>query len=304
MGLTKNQHYVPKLYLRNFCNSKKQIASFDKTNQNSFFTSIDNVANENYFYDNEYIDQATKVEQFLEKYFHPLEDRIAILLRKLIKSFDEGSFTILDLDSRIDLSLFLIYQFARTKEYREGLNQTIKLVMQTVADEFIKQQGGDPNNFEIVTDDKILHTNMLLSGDKVDELAEILYNHVWIFLVNKSNAEFITSDNPFVKKANIHHPIRSFSGLKSPGIEIAFPISPKYCLLIVERSFIKLYEHFDGKLMPAIYENVIHYNSLQIINSYRFVFSATNDFELAKDIIKDEPEIANPNRPRIGIHKS
>jgi len=116
MSLVKNQHYVPRFYLRNFCNSKEQIVSFDKINQRCYFTSIKNVANENYFYENEFIDQKANVEQYLEKYFHPLEDRIAKLLRKLIRSFEDDSFIILDQDSRADLSLFLIYQFVRTKE--------------------------------------------------------------------------------------------------------------------------------------------------------------------------------------------
>ena len=185
------------------------------------------------------------------------------------------------------------------KRYRESLNQTVKLVTQTVADEFVKQQGADPNKFEIITDDKILHTNMLLQDDIIDELAEIIYNHVWIFLVNKSDTVFITSDSPFVKKANISHPFRSFSGLKSPGIEIAFPISPKYCLSIVEKKFIKILEHFDGKLMHASYENVIHYNSLQVINSYRFLYSVNNNFEMGKEILRDEPSLADPKRVRI-----
>lgn len=303
MSRIKNQHYVPKFYLRNFCKKQEQIAVFDKVTQKSYYTSISNVANEKYFYDDEKLDEATQVNQFLEKYFHPLENRIAVLLKDLIGSFDKNEFNCLDQDSRIDLSLYLIYQFARTKEYREQLNQTIKTFTQTVADEFVKQQGGNPEDFEIVTDDKILHVEMLLKEDTIDRFAEIIYNHIWIFLVNESILNFITSDHPFVKKKNIYHPIRSFNGLRSPGIEIAFPLSPKYCLAIAERSYFKLFEGFDGKLMPANNDNVLHYNSLQIINSYRFVYSKENEFSLAREIVNEEPEIANPLRSRIGIHK-
>ena len=144
MSRIKNQHYVPKFYLRNFCKKQEQIAVFDKVTQKSYYTSISNVANEKYFYDDEKLDEATQVNQFLEKYFHPLENRIAVLLKDLIGSFDKNEFNCLDQDSRIDLSLYLIYQFARTKEYREQLNQTIKTFTQTVADEFVKQQGGNP----------------------------------------------------------------------------------------------------------------------------------------------------------------
>jgi len=244
MSRVKNQHYVPRFYLKNFCKKHEQIAVFDKVTQKSYYTSISNVANEKYFYDDEKVDEATQVNQFLEKYFHPLENRISVLLKDLIESFGKNEFICLDQDSRIDLSLYLIYQFARTKEYREQLNQTIKTFTQKVADEFVKQQGGNPEDFEIVTDDKILHVEMLLNEDTIDKFVEIIYNHIWIFLVNESNLNFITSDHPFVKKKNIHHPIRSFNGLRSPGIEIAFPLTPKYCLLIAERSFFKPFENY------------------------------------------------------------
>jgi len=56
--------------------------------------------------------------------------------------------------------------------------------------------------------------------------------------------------------------------------------------------------------MLANYDNVIHYNSLQIINSYRFVYSSENEFSMAKEIVNEEPEIGNPFRSRIGVHKS
>ena len=303
MSRVKNQHYVPRFYLKNFCKKPEHIAVFDKVTQKSYYTSISNVANEKYFYDDENVDKATQVNQFLEKYFHPLENRIAILLKDLIGSFDKNEFICLDQDSRIDLSLYLIYQFARTKEYREQLNQTMKIITQTVTDEFVKQQGGNPEDFKIVTDDKILQVEMLLNEDTIDRFAEIIYNHIWIFLVNESKISFVTSDHPFVKKKNIYHPVRSFTGLRSPGIEIAFPLNPKYCLSLAERTFFKFFESFDGKLMPASYDNVIHYNSLQIINSYRFVYSNDNEFSLAKKIVNEEPEITNPLRSRIGVNK-
>ena len=238
MSRVKNQHYIPKFYLRHFCKKHEQIAVFDKTTQKSYYTSISNVANENYFYDDEKVDEATQVNQFLEKYFHPLENRISVLLKDLIGSFDKNDFNSLDHDSRNDLTLFLIYQFMRTKEYREQINQLTKTFTQTVADEFVKQQGGNPEDFEIVTNDKILHIEALLRDENIDELADILYNHIWVFLENQSNTVFITSDHPFVKKANIHHPFRSFNGLRSSGIEIAFPLSPKYCLMLADRSFL------------------------------------------------------------------
>jgi len=302
--MIKNQHYVPKFYLKNFRFSKNQVAVFDKTTKKSFISALENIANENYFYDDEDIDKQTETKQFMEKLFHPLEDRIAQLLPKLIESLDNNTFSTLNSDLRLDLAFYIIYQFCRTKEFRVQINQMTKLITQTIADEFVKSQGGNPEDFEIETNDKVLHIDFLLNNDLIDTFIEDIFKHIWIVLENKSEVPFLTSDHPVVKRANIVHPVRSFSGLRSPGVEIAFPISPKYCLLLAERSYAKIFEPFDGKKMPSNKDNVLCYNSLQIIDSYRFVFSSQQDFKMAEEMIDENPGVADINRARIGVNKT
>lgn len=49
MSLTKKQHYVPKFYLSNFGNDES-INVFDKKDSRRFGASVDDVAQERYFY--------------------------------------------------------------------------------------------------------------------------------------------------------------------------------------------------------------------------------------------------------------
>ena len=302
--MVKNQHYVPRFYLRNFCVSKQQIAVFDKSKKTNFKTSIDNIANENYFYDDEYVDKHTKTKQFLEKFFHPMENKISVILPNLIKELSNNSFSMFSTKLRLEFAFYIIYQYCRTKEFREQINQSTKLFTQTVADDFIKSQGANPEDFEIVTDDKILHIDFLLNNDVFDKLIEDIFDHIWIILVNESDIPFITSDHPVVKHSNISHPVLSYTGLKSPGIEIAFPLSPKYCLLLAERSYSKIFEPFEDRKMHANKDNVMFYNSLQVIQSYRYIFSSSSDFKMAEEILEDEPELQDMKRARIWINKS
>lgn len=41
-------------------------------------------------------------------------------------------------------------------------------------------------------------------------------------------------------------------------------------------------------------ENVIHQNSLQIVNASRFLYSEKNEFELVEDMIKTNPALKHP----------
>lgn len=46
-------------------------------------------------------------------------------------------------------------------------------------------------------------------------------------------------------------------------------------------------------------ENVIFYNHLQVIKSYNYIYSNTNEFYMMKDYLKENPEAKNPSRSRI-----
>ena len=51
MTSPKKQHYVPKWYLRNFSSNGKTIYSYDKVNGKSYPTNVNDIAQENCFYD-------------------------------------------------------------------------------------------------------------------------------------------------------------------------------------------------------------------------------------------------------------
>jgi hypothetical protein len=51
MNKVKQQHYVPRSYLRRWANSRDQIWVIDKSTQQAFETHVKNVAQERYFYD-------------------------------------------------------------------------------------------------------------------------------------------------------------------------------------------------------------------------------------------------------------
>lgn len=297
--ITKNQHYVPRLYLRNFCKRKEQIAVFIKSIGNSFFTNIINVANENYFYDDEEIDKSNQKKQFLEKYFHPLEDRMKNLLKNLLTQLDSGQFSNFTDDERIDIAMFIVYQYMRTKEQREIFGQLNQKLIQIYADEFIKSEGGDPAKYKVEVDGKYFHTRILLDDKLMDKITLSLYKKLWIILENNTELPFITSDHPVTKYGHLGNEFRSMSGFNSKGVEISFPFSPKYLLSIIDEEFAKPMILLDDKIIQADRQNVLHYNSLQIIHSYNQLYSNINSFDLAREILSEEPELKNPDHSRI-----
>jgi hypothetical protein len=111
------------------------------------------------------------------------------------------------------------------------------------------------------------------------------------------------------------------------GIQIALPLSPTLLLSFVcerltdylrerldrlhwLRGFVgfipKPFEEAEEVISPMLKhqmlsvrpENVEHYNSLQVIQSSRFVFSAAGDFSLVRSMLSEHPTLKHPHAMR------
>ena len=81
MKHSKNQHYVPRLYLRRFSADRRaknpQVYSFDKTNQRVHRPSIRNVASELHFYE--------RGDHGAERALQQIEDLFTTPYRRLLE---------------------------------------------------------------------------------------------------------------------------------------------------------------------------------------------------------------------------
>jgi hypothetical protein len=305
MAEAKNHHYVPQFYLRNFSPDAGKIHVYDKVTGKSFFTNIRNVAGENYFYDVPELDAMLGVEQFIEKFFHPAEKSAAKAISLIVESLKKNKFKKLHPDLRSTLSTFLTLQYLRTKEtrtvlielfekfntemFRAHLEHTKPELKDAQFEAKLKKEA--ENQFHAVT---ILDPEMFIP------ISATLRDHLWIILKNTTGKVFYTSDNPLVRHGNIKHPVRSFSGLGSKGIEIAFPLSPEYLLLLAEAEVFAALKKKDGKAWAVTdKENVTFYNSLQVLQSYRYIFAPEPDFDLADSMCNDNPNLRDVNKARV-----
>lgn len=145
---------------------------------------------------------------------------------------------------------------------------------------------------------KIQHLRMMF--DIAEDIENIIKHYKWILCINNSEIPFFTCDNPVVKKANLTHPFYS-NGFNSKGIEIYYPISPKYAICIIEPSYLK--EKASNLLDRTIWnfskENVIHYNDLIVKNATSQIYSNQNDFTWVEKRLIDTPSVGDKSRKRI-----
>jgi len=302
MNKVKTQHYVPRFYLKNFMSSDNKIFVYDKTTEKVFQTAVENIACENYFYDSKKLESEFHKEQYLEKFYSSIESKFAPFYLDFVSKIESKEKEKITEEDKKAFANFLVLQIDRTKEHREMSRQSYSVIKEQLIEKgFTKQQLID-FGFELENPDpKDLHIESILSGDEMRAtLAEILENHIWILVENTTNQPFYTSDNPIAKIANIKNEYISYDGYGSEGIEIIFPLNSNYLFVLCEREYFKNFEQIENsKLTITNVENVNYYNSLEIIRSYRQIFSCEDSFKIISELKKVNSESFKTNRKRM-----
>ncbi len=321
-GARENQHYVPKVLLRNFAEpgkkpSDEKIWVFDKSNSSIFRTNLRNIAAECRFYDIDGDDHPIVIENVLSE----LEAHAARSLRKII---EERSLRNLSPGERTWLSIFCAVQFVRvpnTREKQRFLDDSIKRK--------IVESGGNVNSVggcKSMTTKDLKESAIALILRAANDFAPHFANKVCLLLESHMGDPFFLSDNPIVlHNENDFRPYGNL-GLAVPGIEIYFPITPVLTLTFWETSvperllasLAAFRARFEGiesetnlktrlsgaeELISAAQtggrahcatEVVMFLNSRQVINASRFVLSATKDFSLATRMLREKPHLRLP----------
>ncbi|MFD1735013.1 DUF4238 domain-containing protein [Bacillus salitolerans] len=332
-SIVKNQHYVPQRYLRKFAVAQKKknkniyrFNIFDKEKQESRENqNVENYASERYFYDvafhklleeakaegitiedgiedlTDKVDKqhlenvfATKVETTM---FDPFENIITKYTLTPANMYTKVQ--VVPEEDKATIAYYLAIQFVRTKEYREKIIQMYEKGTKLLLRKGLKNEIDSEflESLEIKLKENrvnLIHNEQLIDTELLESFAQIFLKHIWIFAVNETENLFYTSDNPLVFYGHKEH-----QGLGSKGVEIIFPITPKLALVMRE------VEHFQRDI--PLYNRFIHipkeyinfYNELQVIQSYKYIFSKGENLRLALELMEKHPELKDINRSRF-----
>lgn len=298
--LKKKQHYVWKKYLIPWCNNNQIYASF-KSSRKIIKTNIEGVAQERYFYALEEFTEEEEiilkelirlwsndiVQPFIMEYYNiivyfskvtrsikddklskdnsvGLEKKLASLkantMEDMHTNFEKFGEKLIEvrkiedlkfLDNERDLLTTMIYvsfQYLRTKNMREVVKPVINKYS-FLSEKFI-------NFFPFIYAPSI--ANSLTYGKNIK----------FIFLDNKTEIDFITTDQPII---NAKKHVINDTG-KVEQLDYYYPITPKIAIIIH-------YQEQKEKRKYVLIEKkeVIYYNKLMNSNAKEFVFSNTEE---------------------------
>ena len=319
---TKKQHFVPQFYLKRFADTREMIYVFDKLTKRSFLAKVSDIANERYFYDFpingqdknqdfpadvdaqielEGLDEATD-PQLVEKAFAGLESTYSPAFAELLEIIEKGC--PLSQEQKPLLAHFITMQLLRTRETRNGIVELMETVLNTLAKEAVPEA---TKNYRIALKKEhapLEHASIMFDPVLQDKMLYWLLQHIWLIGRNETDSPLYTSDQPVIRKS---HRGPGYAGIGSLGIEIVLPVTPKYALILCDRRDFHLMAHLDCTHTALDKENVIHYNSLQIFQSHRYLYSLTGDFGFAVEVCAEHPEVCSTKRirfERVGLEGS
>jgi hypothetical protein len=271
MSRVKKQHFVPQFYLKYFIDERSNIHAFDIVAQKQFVTTTANIAHDRSFYDNKPLEEFLGAEQAIEHAFSNTEAKAAEFFRKLISTLDANNLSSLAREDYRQLADFITTQERRTPEARRQI------------EEIAKSAG-----HELETNLQFQQAYLLLHKDVLKVVEDWCDRH-WIFWRNKTEYNFYTSDHPIVRHWHKDQKCE----------ELFFPITPRYGVSILFRDALRQQAENRNVYELSDPEEIKRFNFLMTTQCNRQVYSAKNDFAYAMELLKLNPTLTDPNRPRF-----
>lgn len=257
MANYKKQHYVPRFYLRNFCNKGRMDIDLYNFNASKCIRNIPvaDQAYEAYFYGDDLV---------WEKRLGEIESRASILISHII---DSRSLDSINSDGFFHLLVYTLSQCNRTREVANEMENTMNDVFKLVGK----------------YDDAVKHLvdthSVKLQGASLNHLAMIPYaadmcRDLGVKLVlSEGQMPFITSDNPviLINPFDVMNKRPPGLGFGCRGIVIFLPLSPDLGLIFYDSKIYKLGSKKSDNVVVAV-QDVKGMNVLQTLNATKCIF--------------------------------
>lgn len=241
---TKNQHFVPRAYLKFFSKRKKNdfyINVYDKVTNKSFNSNINNIASKNNFYETSELEKND-----IEKSFHDIESQIPNIINNIMiaSNIMPNNSCILNECLKNSLSVMIYSQMFRTRRAqiyfdKLGIEVTNEVVENTLikynnelTDENILVITKYANDLDFI---RSVEFTEFKSKKLINKCKYFLKERIWVVykIPNNSELSLITSDNPVIYYNFLTKEIGfGNNGIARKETIIIFPLTPKIVLVL------------------------------------------------------------------------
>ncbi|MCD6579185.1 DUF4238 domain-containing protein, partial [bacterium] len=210
MPENKRQHYVPQLYLRYFSDNRKTIPVYSIKDRKIVTENapIDRQCYQNYMYSDD-----LEVEKAITR----IENVAKSIIDSIIKNHKLPK---IPTDDYFALTVFILYQSARTLFSAELLNETTDKLIKMILEDHIKLSRPDGITVEDLEKVKVSYKQpALFILGMISQMIPLIFDLKYKLIINQTNLNFITSDNPviFYNKYYLND-FFNYTGIASKGL--------------------------------------------------------------------------------------
>ncbi|AUT04720.1 hypothetical protein CLI64_30250 (plasmid) [Nostoc sp. CENA543] len=261
----KNQHFIPRFYLKRFAlhSQEKRVGVFN-ISSNTFIESANlyEQASKNYFYGRD-----LKIEDAFQK----LETESAKIINSIL---EEQCLPTAHSREHQMLLMFIITLLGRTVYAAETIDELVEKYKKTVS--------SIAPNILSESEQKIA----LTLTDAVQEYLTIVVSFFpivrdlhWKLIINETEEPFITSDNPVVLYNQFLETRKTYGsnvGLASKGLEIFLPLSPQIILILYDKDVYKVGAKNQVSIQLTMDIDIKALNLIQYINANKNIYFNEN----------------------------
>ncbi|OCQ97684.1 hypothetical protein BCD64_06185 [Nostoc sp. MBR 210] len=261
MPENKNQHFVPRFYLKNFSlqSQRERIRVFNISSC-KFINSANlyDQASKNYFYGRD-----LKIENALK----PLETESAKIINSII---DKQTLPQADSREHQMLLMFIITLLGRTVYAAEMIDEVVEKYKETVTSIDANALLESERNIDLTLTDAVQESLRIA----------VLYfplvrDICWKLIINETEQPFITSDHPVALYNQFLEPRKTYGsnvGLASKGLQIFLPLSPKFTLNLFDKDVYRVGTRNKPCVSTDLPADITALNLLQLINANKNIY--------------------------------
>lgn len=320
---TKKQHTVPECYLNAWkIPGKDSMHVYDSKRNKYRINNINDVASHNFFYDTELVNllPKEKLQQLLEGKISIRPDADPQIIEHTFANYIEDSYSrhlnrirgeasripcgqasnvqIFNPKQKEEFSEHLTFQLVRTSQYRKSIEESSQCVAQILHDMGIPD--AEIKRVTLTsTGAKNAQLRNILDLQDLEKIALSFYSLTWVLCINRTKKKFYTSDNPIAQIEHLHNTFLPNTGLRSPGVEIAFPISPDLLLIMLDGQYHNMAAQ-DMTGWDCNIENTInYYNEVTALNSETCTISQNGDWHVIEKLLARDPHTFRYPKTRV-----
>ena len=279
MPENKRHHYVPRFYLRRFSENKRSISLYNLKNELIVsHASIKDQCYKEYFYGK---------EPFVESAFADIENAVSYVLRQV----DEiGCLPPPDDPNYLLLIVYIVTQCSRTKYSADSLNEMTDKMMKYVYKPMAEEKGIEIDKFNIHLNNA---SNFSLAQSVL--IYPVLFDLRYKLLINSTDEQFVTSDNPVV----LYNQLMEFqtrlshTGYACKGLQIFFPIDPKKLIFLYDNNVYRAGKEKEIVIEINNVQDIYQINTLQVCSCLENIYFLNLDMNCEALHNKAKPYLSN-----------